>query len=428
MNDSPDYAQTPDEVELFLQLGAIRDFATGCRELVNVAEDIDRRTADSSPIDVAAQVATQAGVTRDVQHRVHEVFAEAEQQASALVVSVLGESDVAAEEWTADPFALIARTLYPQSIVAQVTNRLQAEFENQPGLAMYLPAYAAANFRRPRKPLLLRALLAVICGQVEVCIVRILRRNLLTNRSYPGINDEQLESDVRKLMMGSGLEGWRKQINDRLGIDIKTGNTEWPAVVELFERRHVLVHREGLVDHRYLRRVPDAPPLGTPLEPTSDYLRQAVDLCEVLTIGLVFQLLARLHPELTDGFSVVASTWAEEAVTEGRQLGAEGYHRLLGALTTNSLEVERSRVEQWLDRQQRLGTDAIHDEVAAWDTESLPQEYKLARLILLGEDDAGLRLLAQLRRDGDISDSDVGSWRLFRRWRDQDVIRSTKPA
>ncbi|MEU4248968.1 hypothetical protein AB0F15_16315 [Amycolatopsis sp. NPDC026612] len=208
---------------------------------------------------MADDAARQAGISPDVPSRVDDVFAEAELEASALVAAAFDGDGIAVDEMTADPFAMIARRLQPDVIVERIATRLRTEFAGQPGAELYVAAYVAATLRRPRKPLLLRALLAAICGHVEVCILRILRRELMTRDRYSDISDPQLETDVRKLMVG-GLPAWRSHLDSLLGVDVTAGSAEWPGVVEPFERRHLLVHREGLVDHRYRMRVSDAPP------------------------------------------------------------------------------------------------------------------------------------------------------------------------
>jgi hypothetical protein len=176
--------QTPDEVELFLQLGSARDFAAGCRELIQVADEIAARADTRSPREVAGDAARQAGIPPDVRSRVDDVFAAAELEASALVAAAFDGDGVAVDEMTVDPFAMIARRLQPDAIVERIATRLRTDFAGQSGAELYVAAYGAATLRRPRKPLLLRALLAAICGQVEVCILRILRRELMTRDSY----------------------------------------------------------------------------------------------------------------------------------------------------------------------------------------------------------------------------------------------------
>lgn len=420
-SSGPARAPTPDEMELFVQLGSARDFALGCRELIDVADDLAARADARSPVEVADAAARAAGTPPSVQRQVRDAFALLEKRTEEVVTTVVDGDPINPEEWTADPFAAFARYFQPDALVAQFADLVRTQFAGLPGVESYLVTYGEATLRRPRQPLLLRALLATICSHVEVSIVRVLRRDLLTHGTYRSMSDPELETELSQLMKG-GLGKWQTTLRERAGVDIAAGCADWSLVHELFERRHVLVHRDGLVDHHYRKKVPNAPALRTSLAPTSEYMREAVDLCETVTVGLMTSLLRRVRPDLARELSYITCRWGDEAGDEGRWLCAEGYHRQSGTLANDPADVERRRVECWLDRQERLGSDAVHDDVESWDTKDLGQEFSLARLILLREDEAGLRLLTQLRASGVVSDQDVRGWRLFRWWREQGLV------
>jgi len=75
-------------------------------------------------------------------------------------------------------------------------------------------------------------------------------------------------------------------------------------------------------------------------------------------------------------------------------------------------------VNRWLAREQGLGAEAIRDEVHAWDVSSLPAQFEMARLILLGQDEQALRLLDGFVADGSVTPADLAAWPLFDRLRD----------
>lgn len=60
--------------------------------------------------------------------------------------------------------------------------------------------------------------------------------------------------------------------------------------------------------------------------------------------------------------------------------------------------------------------------MVAWDTGGLPPVFRLAQLILLDHDAAGLQLLAELRGEGVLGAVEISTWRLFQRWRDQGLL------
>jgi len=98
-------------------------------------------------------------------------------------------------------------------------------------------------------------------------------------------------------------------------------------------------------------------------------------------------------------------------------LAAEAFAHLACHLEPAGSEREAHRVNAWLARSQRLGAPSVQKEVQAWDVDGLPPVFRLAGLILLGEDEQGLALLGELREQDVISQEALDRWPLFARWR-----------
>jgi len=82
----------------------------------------------------------------------------------------------------------------------------------------------------------------------------------------------------------------------------------------------------------------------------------------------------------------------------------------------------RAKVNRLLALEARAGSTAIEDEIDDWDTSELPLPYKLARLILRRQDYEARALFDELRVGGVISDIDVATWVIFKRWREEGVF------
>ncbi|MGH3852430.1 MAG: hypothetical protein ACRDR6_02815 [Pseudonocardiaceae bacterium] len=334
---------TPTAVELFLELGSARDFAVGCRELIDLADEHLARLDSQSPVEIAGRVTQALGVPPQLSEQIHRIFAEMERDVGSALASAQAQ-EVNLAEWTVDPFAVLGQLVNPDPLVARFVSRVQTELAAIPGFASVFLAYADAVQRRPRQPLMLRALLGAVCSRLEVSVARALRRDLLTQGEYAGLNDASLEDALQRLMRG-GLSKWRSTLQNRFNLDVAAASADWSNVEELFERRHVLIHRDPLVDHRYRAKVSGAPALSTPLTVNSDYLRQAVDLCETVTVGLIMALLGRAIPASTGDMSSLACRWGDQAVDQQRLVCAEGYHRLSGTLAADPVDTQRCRVE-----------------------------------------------------------------------------------
>ncbi|MGH3822444.1 MAG: hypothetical protein ACRDRA_06340 [Pseudonocardiaceae bacterium] len=67
---------TPTEVELFLELGSARDFAMGCHELIDLADEQLARLDSQNPVEIAGRAAQALGVPLPLQEHVHRILAE----------------------------------------------------------------------------------------------------------------------------------------------------------------------------------------------------------------------------------------------------------------------------------------------------------------------------------------------------------------
>ena len=60
-----------------------------------------------------------------------------------------------------------------------------------------------------------------------------------------------------------------------------------PDLWMLNQRRHLIVHRRGIVDEAYLGKTSDSAPLGLPLQPTSKELESYITAVERASIELI---------------------------------------------------------------------------------------------------------------------------------------------
>jgi hypothetical protein len=94
-----------------------------------------------------------------------------------------------------------------------------------------------------------------------------------------------IEARVSKLSFGS-LTDWRKFFKDRMSIDLADQGPPWADVLEIFERRHCLVHSEGQASERYVKAT-SASEMKADLRPDREYVSSAIDALEV--IGTLLQ-------------------------------------------------------------------------------------------------------------------------------------------
>ncbi len=420
----PQYAQDPFTYTLMLQVGSALDAAEGLRELVELTEQHAEHVDGMSAGDLAAQAGTAPNLLGELPENLDALMSDVEKkQSDALEALDLAEVDLA--DFERDPIAAAMKLLRPEILpeAAHRLIRLAQQSVQSPGSIAYMHAYLKAAARRPRRPRVFPAILSAICSEAEQIVANVLRRHLFDVGEWSSLLNPALDDEVhRRLGSGGALEKWRREI-ESCGAPIKDLVMEWVELGDIFARRNLFLHRRGRVDAQYAQRAAaPVPEIGSVIELDAQYLRDAIDRIELLTVGMTIGLL---KAKVEDSGGTLAGAAAELAVAAGAtgaQLRAEGYYHLAGALTGDRLEKERHRVNAWLARDARLGPYAIRDEVDAWDTRTLPNEFMLARFILLRRDKEGLALFTDLVANGTLAPESVQQWTLFARWHEQKLI------
>src|SRR6266545_3487427 len=94
--------------------------------------------------------------------------------------------------------------------------------------------------------------------------------------------DETVDRRIDGILAG-GLDEWIRWFK-RKGLDIQVERlaTSWAETVEVFQRRHIIVHNGGLVSRRYVTKmrglIEEMPPLGQEMVVDEDYIRDALDI------------------------------------------------------------------------------------------------------------------------------------------------------
>ncbi|MEU0601400.1 hypothetical protein ABZ484_24620 [Streptomyces sp. NPDC006393] len=221
---------------------------------------------------------------------------------------------------------------------------------------------------------------------------------------------------VDDLMFGS-VADWRKFCIDKLNIKFEDLCSDWPAVQEIFQRRHVLVHAGGIASHRYVASVSATTnardiKVGDRLKTNEVYVHATLD--SILAFGVLLassigMKFARDHDStiLSNLHSLTYSRLQEREQDLVKHLCAAG-----AKIATGYEDQLLFKVNGWIALK-RDNRKAVQQEVEQWDTSALEDRFKLAKMCLLGEDDEAFQLMKKMHGSGDLSSEDVLEWPLF---------------
>jgi hypothetical protein len=405
-------------LEMTVRLGQSLELTNALWDLVPVVISAGEEHDRSSPDDVADASPSGRRLDSDARSRVRDAACRWEETVfSSFDPGKVDPGPVAS--WTeaqlmADPFGAVATMIDLPSVAGQLMPALADAGLASADEVLYFSAYVQAKARSQRTPLLLRALFVTAVSTVEPLVTRMVHLLLhhTEPQTYAALTDPELDKKTRELCAGPPAK-WRKVLERRFGIASITSAVDWDRLDLLWQDRNAMAHRGAVVDARHNSSTGTA--IGTILDPSPDEVKSAIDDIGAARYGIVTAVWDHLAPGM--GARLAAEIWVSlwESLRAGRWRQAEGLGRIQETFADGPEMVANAKVNRWLARDQGLGTEAIREEVQAWEIADLPPEYLMARHLLLRQDDRGLRLLRKLVADGSVTRVDLDAWPLLDR-------------
>lgn len=284
----------------------------------------------------------------------------------------------------------------------------------------YILGMMQAVASQPNSPRLLSSLLTAMVSDFEVLVAGLAR---LVIAEHPGIlASADRKYEWKEISEFDTLEAFRQNVVDR-AVDklLFESFSEWmdffaskchfrvPAIssgfelLEVFQRRHVIIHNGGLVSRQYiekLRKHGETEQLGSQLTVDQDYLLKAADALCILGTCLVANAADKFLGSAEDKRLIerAMGNYPYELIQDGRYVAAFGIacEQDLGEYS-NDYTALVVRINRWLalKRMGRLGE--CRDEIMAWQTDSLAEEFQLARLALLDEFELAYEIVQRIR-------------------------------
>jgi hypothetical protein len=295
-----------------------------------------------------------------------------------------------------------------------------------------------------RAPLMRRSLLAMAVSSFEALVGNLIEENLRRHNSALGSAEKEFSLDdlLRFSNLQEAVEDlvsrrvedftrwsvreWQRWFERNMAIQFGDLVPDWEHVQEIFERRNLVMHSDCRVTRQYISQV--SPHLtinvkrGDQLEIEDDYLDTALD--EVLTLGLLlgFRVWIKLIKKETQKAAEWLLHHQTELMEEQRWLPVMMMSRAVIGLPIKEITALDFKVNGWHSEKVLHGLDAIREEVKAWDASALTTRYRLARSLLLGENESATELLKRYLNESGLDYGLLIHWPLLEQFRNDGVI------
>lgn len=242
--------------------------------------------------------------------------------------------------------------------------------------------------------------------------------------SYSSVEDLRshfIDERVSQLMWG-GFDDWMKWLSNQLKIKYEDASLDPAGTIEVFQRRHIIVHNGGLVSPQYLAKVAHVPTgltVGTALRVDIEYLSAALSKIAVLGAALVFLVSCKLCPgeSQREGIDNDILTVIFRLLQEKQWETVERISTIALPEMTRGFECNAVRVNRWIAQKRLKGTDSIAHEVKRWDISALQRTFELAQKALL-DDPVAVEVALDLAKSGELPREAIDTWPLLDDLRD----------
>jgi hypothetical protein len=346
---------------------------------------------------------------------------------------------------------------------ANLRKKFGAEFTVEPkdngGVAINVSGKASQRFEEAIKGLsinsahqvlLYRNCLISLVSSAEWFLSQVLRQFFVAFPEAAGVKEKTLTlEDLRRIgsideaesylislrvdeIMWGSLEDWMKFLRNTVKLSMGYFAADEEVLVEVFQRRNVMVHNDGTVHHSYLANVAESlrkdVQSGQKLDVTPEYLRSAVDTVERNFILIAAELWKKLAPKDEERANVLNDITMKALFSERYQV----------ATGTSRFQMEDKQLqEKWLVYaklnfwQSRKWADEfaeIQDQVEEADFTAKEDLIQLARYVLLDDFDSALPILKTTMQAGKLPLSNLEEWPIFKKFRMDDRVKQLMEA
>ncbi len=232
-----------------------------------------------------------------------------------------------------------------------------------------------------------------------------------------------IEREV-EMVMRENYREWFK-IFESHKMNFSKCNKEMEALNEIYSRRNILVHNQGVVNSTYLKNVSNTTlKCGDVLNTDKEYLEGAFNTVKKIIFAIVieanrfFKNQELLEEAFVEGY--------EELLNENYVVSQKVFDSLRAIEKQQDGRKYMSNINYWISTKELNGLESIKSDVETFDTSALETMFDLAKMLLLDNYDIASIMVDSLIRDKKLPAIILNEWPMFKRFRKTEYFEKIK--
>lgn len=251
-------------------------------------------------------------------------------------------------------------------------------------------------------------------------------------KTFGSIKDAEeylIESKIEEILRGS-IKDWFKILKDdiKLGVGYKDKYEE--ELIEIYQRRNLLVHNGGIVNSIYLSKISDTYKeglkIGDKIEVSKKYLENAIGKLELVFILIACELWKKLKDDDDERAYILMNLGYKFLQDKNWDVSECANYFLCGDKKMPIASRTAAQLNVWLCKKESGKYDEIKKEVEGIDFSDKSLIFQVALAALKGDKDFFFEHLPQVLRTEELSPNDLFEFPILREMRETEEFEKFK--
>lgn len=236
-----------------------------------------------------------------------------------------------------------------------------------------------------------------------------------------------IEKTVESVLRGS-IQDWIDFLSSKLNLSMGYLNEHKDYLIEVTQRRNLLVHNGGKVNRIYLSNLPssykDTPKIGDNIHITPEYLNKAISTFERCFLLIAAELWKKVGAKNDERGKILINLSYEHLVSERYEVAES-----VSLFASNDKSLQESdrlfaKINFWLAKKYGGDFESIKQEIIEEDFSAKSRLFILAKKLLLRDFDGAYNDIRYLlHQDENFTIEEVKHWPLFREFREHEFYK-----
>ncbi|TXK77742.1 hypothetical protein [Paenibacillus sp. N3.4] len=224
-----------------------------------------------------------------------------------------------------------------------------------------------------------------------------------------------IENEVETIMRKS-YSDWLDYLTKNLKCNLSFINDCNDDVFEIFQRRNIIVHNDGIVNNIYLSKVSlknkDKYKLGQSIKITNEYIEESIDLLERIGILIALEMWQKMEKKSSDREELIMQYAYNYMRANKWALAKDMYTFFLAEKSASSDSLLRAQINVWLCIKSMNNYSLIKEDLEVKDFSDRKDIFRLCLLSLKDDVDGFFSLLPSLYPK-DVTLINLKEWPIF---------------